>query len=67
MNLIKHFIDGKITKGYSKKISKVFNPSTGEQTSEVNLASKTDVDLAVEKAKKHLLIGLKNPQHKEQE
>ncbi len=52
MNLIEHFIDGKITKGSSKKTSKVFNPATGEQTSEVNLASKTDVDLAVEKAKK---------------
>ena len=51
MNLIEHFIDGKITKGSSKKTSKVFNPATGEQTSEVNLASKTDVDLAVQKAK----------------
>ena len=51
MNLIEHFIDGKITKGSSKKISKVFNPATGEQTSEVNLASKTDVDLAIQKAK----------------
>ena len=52
MNLIEHFIDGKITKGSSKKTSKVFNPATGEQTAEVNLASKNDVDLAVEKAKK---------------
>ena len=50
MNLIEHFIDGKITKGTSKKTSRVFNPATGEQTAEVNLASKTDVDLAVEKA-----------------
>jgi len=51
MNLIEHFINGKIAKGSSKKTSKVFNPATGEQTSEVNLASKTDVDLAVQKAK----------------
>ena len=51
MNLIEHFIDGKITKGSSKKTSKVFNPATGEQTAEVNLASKTDIDVAVEKAK----------------
>ena len=51
MNLIEHFIDGKITKGSSKKISKIFNPATGEQSAEVNLASKTDVDLAVQKAK----------------
>jgi malonate-semialdehyde dehydrogenase (acetylating)/methylmalonate-semialdehyde dehydrogenase len=52
MNLIEHFINGKITKGSSKKISKVFNPATGEQTAEVNLASKADIDFAVEKAKK---------------
>ena len=62
MNLIEHFINGKITKGSSKKTSKVFNPATGEQTSEVNLASKADIDLAVEKAKKHLLNGLENLQ-----
>jgi len=51
MNSIEHFINGKITKGFSKKTSKIFNPATGEQTAEVNLASKNDVDLAVEKAK----------------
>jgi len=51
MNLIEHFINGKIAKGYSKKTSKVFNPATGEQSAEVNLASKADVDLAVQKAK----------------
>ena len=50
MNLIEHFIDGKITKGSSKKRSKVFNPATGEQSAEVNLASKSDVDMAVRKA-----------------
>ena len=52
MNLIEHFINGKIIKGSSKKTSKVFNPATGEQTAEVNLASKSDIDLVVEKAKK---------------
>jgi len=52
LNLIEHFIDGKITKGLSKKKSKVFNPATGDQTAEVNLASKADIDLTVEKAKK---------------
>ena len=51
MNLIEHFIDGKITKGSSKKTSKVFNPATGEQTAEVNLATKADIDMAVQKAK----------------
>ena len=44
MNSIEHFIDGKIAKGSSKKTSKVFNPATGEQTSEVILASKIDID-----------------------
>jgi len=39
MNLIEHIINGKITKGSSKKTSKVFNPATGEQSAEVNLAS----------------------------
>jgi len=58
MNLIKHFIDGKIIKGSSKKISKVFNPATGEQTSEVNLASKTDVDYQFKKQNKHLPLGV---------
>ena len=60
MNLIEHFIDGKITKGSSKKKSKVFNPATGEQTAEVKLASKSDVDLAVEKAKKNLITVYRN-------
>ena len=52
MRVIKHFVDGKIFEGSSKRRSKVFNPATGEEASEVNLASKNDVDFAVEKAKK---------------
>ena len=58
MNSIEHFIDGKITKGLSKRTSKVFNPATGEQSAEVNLASKADVDLAVKKATKARKDGL---------
>ena len=61
MNLIEHFIDGKITKGSSKNKSKVFNPATGEQSAEVNLASKQDVDLAVEKAKKAFVNWSRKP------
>ena len=61
MNLIEHFIDGKITKGSSKKTSKVFNPATGEQSAEVNLASKNDVDLAVEKAKQAFIAWSRKP------
>jgi len=61
MNSIKHFIDGKVTNGFSKKTSKVFNPATGEQTAEVNLASKADVDSAVEKAKKAFIDWSRKP------
>ena len=51
MSLIKHFINGKIFEGSSKKTSNIFNPATGEQVSKVNLASKDEVNFAVEKAK----------------
>ena len=52
MNIIKHFIDGKIFEGSSKRTSQVFNPATGEKQSEVKLASKSDLDKAVDVAKK---------------
>ena len=61
MNLIKHFIDGKITKGSSKKTSKIFNPATGEQSAEVNLASKADVDIAVQKAQQAFTDWARKP------
>ena len=49
---IKHFVDGKFFEGSSKRTGKVFNPATGEETFKVGLASKADIDFAVEKAKK---------------
>ena len=52
MNLIEHYIGGKIVTGSSNRKGKVFNPATGNQESEVLLASKSDLDLAVQKAKK---------------
>ena len=55
MNSIQHFINGKIYKGTSKRTGKVFNPATGEQSSEVNLATTNDVNEAVSKAKKAFL------------
>ena len=55
MNSIEHFIDGKIFKGDSKRFGKVFNPATGEHSSEVKLGSKTDLDKAVTAAKKAFL------------
>ena len=51
MNLIEHYIGGKIVTGSSNRKGKVFNPATGTQESEVLLGSKLDLDLAVQKAK----------------
>ena len=51
MNLIQHFIGGKVFTGSSNKKGKIFNPATGKQESEVILGSKSDLDLAVDKAK----------------
>ena len=42
MKLIEHFVNGKIIPGSSDKKGKVFNPATGEQESEVRLASKSE-------------------------
>ena len=52
MKLIEHFIGGKNFSGESKKTSKVYNPATGEQSAEVKLANKNDLDNAVENANK---------------
>ncbi|MDC2973556.1 CoA-acylating methylmalonate-semialdehyde dehydrogenase [Candidatus Pelagibacter sp.] len=52
MNLIEHFIDGKIVSGTSDRKGKVFNPAIGKQESEVRLGTNQDLDLAVQKAKK---------------
>ena len=51
MNIIKHFVGGKLTAGTSERKSIVFNPATGEQESEVILATKSDLDKTVEIAK----------------
>ena len=52
MNLIQHFVGGELTSGSSKKKGKVFNPATGEQKSEVLLANKSDLNKAVDIARK---------------
>ena len=57
MNLIQHFINGKITSGNSDRTGKIFNPATGEQESQVKLGSKSDLDNAVKIAKKLLKHG----------
>ena len=61
MNLIKHFVGGKVISGNSERKGKIFNPATGEQESEVNLASKADLDGAVEIAQKAFQTWSLNP------
>ena len=52
MNLIQHFVGGELTSGSSEKKGKVFNPATGEHKSEVILVNKSDLNKAVNVAKK---------------
>ena len=52
MNLIQHFVNGKIIPGKSDRRGKVFNPAIGEQESEVILGLKSDLDEAVDVAQK---------------
>ena len=61
MKLIEHFVNGKSFSGDSKRTGKVFNPATGEQSSEVKLASKGDVDKAVEIAMQAFKTWSKKP------
>jgi malonate-semialdehyde dehydrogenase (acetylating)/methylmalonate-semialdehyde dehydrogenase len=48
---ISHWIDGTITPGTSGRTSAVFDPATGKQTGDLDLASTAEVDLAVASAK----------------
>ena len=52
MKTIKHFVDGQKFSGSSKRVGMVFNPATGEQSSNVNLANSEDLNEAVDSAKK---------------
>ncbi len=61
MDLIKHFVGGKVISGNSDRKGKIFNPATGEQESEVILASKADLDGAVEIAQKAFETWSLNP------
>ena len=51
MKTIQHYVGGKSFSGDSKRTGKVFNPSTGEQSAIVKLASTNDINLAIENAK----------------
>ena len=55
MEKISHFIDGKIFSDSKSRKGKVFNPATGEQIAEVELASKEIVQMAVENSNKAFL------------
>ena len=48
---ISHWIDGQPTPGTSGRTSPVFNPATGQQTAEVELAGADDLKKAVESAR----------------
>ena len=49
---IQHHIDGKLVDGKSGRMSSVFNPATGEQSGEINLANTAQVNEAIAVAKK---------------
>ena len=52
MKNIFHFVDGKEFTGESKRSADVFNPAIGEVQAKVNLASKSDVNAAINVASK---------------
>ncbi|MDU8942231.1 CoA-acylating methylmalonate-semialdehyde dehydrogenase [Ovoidimarina sediminis] len=52
MEELSHFIDGKRVAGTSGRFADVFNPATGEVQAKVPLASKSELDAAVESAAK---------------
>jgi malonate-semialdehyde dehydrogenase (acetylating) / methylmalonate-semialdehyde dehydrogenase len=47
---ISHWIDGRLTPGTSGRSSAVYNPATGAQAAEVDLASSAEVDAVVARA-----------------
>ena len=55
MKLVSHFIDGKIYSENKSRKSPIFNPAIGEQIAEVELASKTTVEKAIESSSKAFL------------
>jgi malonate-semialdehyde dehydrogenase (acetylating)/methylmalonate-semialdehyde dehydrogenase len=51
MERISHWVNNKVVRGTSGRAGKVFNPATGEQQAEVDLASVEEVDAAIAVAK----------------
>ncbi|WP_410216490.1 CoA-acylating methylmalonate-semialdehyde dehydrogenase [Paracoccus sp. (in: a-proteobacteria)] len=65
MKEIHHWIDGKEYKGTSGRFSDVFNPATGEVQARLSLASKAELDHAVERATEaQVKWGATNPQRR---
>ena len=50
MDVLSHYINGAYVDGTSGRFTEVFNPATGEPQLKVQLASKAEIDAAVEKA-----------------
>jgi malonate-semialdehyde dehydrogenase (acetylating) / methylmalonate-semialdehyde dehydrogenase len=49
--IIQHWVGGSAVESTSDRVGPVWNPATGQQIAEVNLASAADVDAAVAAAK----------------
>ncbi len=60
MKNIYNYVDGKLIESSSKKFSPVFDPSTGEQTSQVNLSNAEDLKIIIENSKNSFIIMLTN-------
>ncbi len=52
MKLVEHIIGGERTSGTSSTTTAIFNPATGEQTGEVLVGAHSEINAAVEAAKK---------------
>ncbi|MFN0116381.1 MAG: CoA-acylating methylmalonate-semialdehyde dehydrogenase [Paracoccaceae bacterium] len=65
MNVIGHWIDGKLVQGGSGRFAEVFNPATGEVQAQVALASRAELDAAVARAAVAQTVwGATNPQRR---
>lgn len=65
MRAIHHWIDGKEAPGKSGRTADVFNPATGEVQARVDLATKAEVDAAIERAAEaQVKWGATNPQRR---
>ncbi|PAU96603.1 CoA-acylating methylmalonate-semialdehyde dehydrogenase [Paracoccus salipaludis] len=65
MRAIHHWIDGKEAPGTSGRTADVFNPATGEVQAKVDLATKSEMDAAIERAAEaQVKWGATNPQRR---